>query len=85
MEYITFEKLKNEVMTHLCHNKPKQWRNGQFVFNYIDDMYGIARQIQFVDNVDCFYDDSQIDSFIKCAVDRYNNLVDSQNKKNIEK
>ena len=79
MEHITFDDLKNEVMTAM-ENKPKQWRKGQFVFNYIDEVYGIARHVQFVDNVDCFYLDDQIDSFLRCVVDRYNYLVDCQEK-----
>lgn len=80
MEHITFDGLKNEVMIAM-ENKPKQWRKGQFVFNYIDEVYGIARHVQFVDNVDCFYLDDQIDSFLRCVVDRYNYLVDCQEKK----
>jgi hypothetical protein len=79
MEHITFDDLKNEVMTAM-ENKPKQWRKGQFVFNYIDEVYGIARHVQFVDKVDCFYLDDQIDSFLRCVVDRYNYLVDCQEK-----
>lgn len=60
-------KLKEEVMTALK-NKPEGWRNGQFVFNYIDRNYGVARTVQFKDGVDCFYDDDSIDSFIEhCA------------------
>ena len=79
MEHITFDDLKNEVMTAM-ENKPKQWRKGQFVFNYIDEVYGVARHVQFVDNVDCFYIDDQIDSFLRCVVDRYNYLIDCQEK-----
>ncbi len=60
-------KLKEEVMRALK-NKPKEWRDGQFVFNYIDKYYGVARMVQFKDNIDCFYDDKYIDSFIEhCA------------------
>ena len=60
---------------------PPHWRKGQFVFNYIDEIYGVARHVQFVDHVDCFYNDGQIDSFLRCVVDRYNYLVDCQEKK----
>ena len=64
---MTFDELKNEVMTAM-ENKPKQWRNGQFVFNYIDEHYGVARRAQFEKHVDCFYNDDVIDDFIKtCA------------------
>ena len=43
---------------------PPNWREGQFVFNRVDELYGVARAIQFIDKVDCFYDDSKIDEFI---------------------
>lgn len=60
-------KLKEEVMNALK-NKPEGWRNGQFVFNYIDRNYGVARTVQFKDGVDCFFSDEYIDSFIEhCA------------------
>lgn len=68
---MTFDELKSEVMTAM-ENKPKQWRNGQFVFNYIDEYYGVARHVQFVDKVDCFYDDSKIDVFIVCCLNLLN-------------
>lgn len=44
---------------------PPNWREGQFVFNRVDKLYGVARAIQFIDKVDCFYDDSKIDEFIE--------------------
>lgn len=44
---------------------PSNWRKGQKVFNVIDALYGdVARQVQFINGVDCFYDDSKIDAFI---------------------
>lgn len=51
-------------------NKPKEWRMGQFVFNYVDDTYNVARAVQFQDKVDCFYDDKNILNFIKHAAKR---------------
>lgn len=66
---MTFEELKKEVNTSLLNSKPNNWRDGQFVFNYIDAIYGVARYVQFERNVDCFYSDSKIDEFIKeCAI-----------------
>ena len=48
---------------------PKNWRNGQKVFNVIEDLYGdAARQVQMVDGVDCFYDDS--DETINLFIDK---------------
>lgn len=66
---MTFDELKKEVNTRLLNSKPHNWRNGQFVFNYINAIYGVARYVQFKRNVDCFHDDSKIDEFIKeCAI-----------------
>ena len=46
---------------------PSCWRKGQAVFNVIDDTWGVARDVQFIDRVDCFYDDTKIDLFIDKA------------------
>lgn len=70
---MTFEELKNEVYS-VMQNKPEQWRKGQFVFNYIDATYGIARTVQFEDHIDCFYNDEAIDTFLECCIKRLNNL-----------
>lgn len=51
--------------------KPEGWREGQFVFNVIEDYFGsVAREVQFKDKVDCFHDDKQIDNFIQKVCDR---------------
>lgn len=71
---ITFEELKDEVF-YALENKPRWSRDGQFVFNYIDEKYQVARHIQFIDRIDCFYNDELILPFIKCAVERINNLT----------
>ena len=51
----------NEFITEIwlnVDNCPKAWRKGQKVFNVIDKLYGnVARDVQFIDGVDCFYDD----------------------------
>ena len=60
----TFEEFQNEVLGWVDNHQPKEWRRGQAVFNYIDETYNVARQVQFIDNVDCFYDDELIDQFI---------------------
>lgn len=47
----------------------KEWRDGQFVFNVIDDVFpSLGRYIQFEKHIDCFYDDSKIDSFLEEAL-----------------
>lgn len=74
---MTYEELKNEVYKAM-ENKPDWSRKGQFVFNYIEENYGrVAREVQFIKHVDCFYDDRQIDAFIaeSCAlINQYESL-----------
>ena len=66
---ITIEELKKEISTA---EFPKNWRKGQSVFNYIDNVYGIARTIQFKYGIDCFYNDDNIDEFLNKAVEIIN-------------
>ena len=66
---MTLEELKKEIFSV---PQPPHWRKGQFVFNYIDQIYGVARDVQFKDNVDCFYNDDKIDVFLECAIKRLN-------------
>lgn len=74
---MTAEELKKEIYDWIP-NKPKNWRKGQAVFNYVDEVYGVARVAQFQHHVDCFHDDSEIDTFIEtCAKiisERYENV-----------
>lgn len=65
---MTVEELKREVYELMLWHKPKHIRSGQFVFNYIEAKYKVARQVQFEDKVDCFYRDECIDEFIECSV-----------------
>lgn len=60
---MTVQDFREEVYTAMK-DKPKEWRNGQFVFNYIDSVYGVAREVQYVDGIDCFYDDDKIYPFL---------------------
>ena len=60
---MTYHDFRNEVLG-MMKLKPKDWRDGQFVFNYINENYGVARQVQFIERIDCFYDDEQIEAFI---------------------
>lgn len=84
VQHITVEELKEEIVEKL-ENKPKNWRVGQFVFNYIDTTYGVARAVQFLDGVDCFYAEKlgkNTDSFINCATVRINQYIDKLNQFN---
>ena len=60
---MTFEEFQAEVLDAIS-QRPSQYRIGQAVFNYIDEKYGVARYVQFVEGIDCFYDDDQIIPFI---------------------
>ena len=50
---------------------PKNWRQGQKVFNAVESLYGdVAREVQFQDGVDCFYNDNMIDPFLEKVWER---------------
>lgn len=60
---ITLEELKRKIYSISI---PENWREGQFVFNRVDQLYGnVAREVQFLDNVDCYYIDEKIDEFLE--------------------
>jgi hypothetical protein len=62
----TFDEFKNSIYEGI-EKYPINWRLGQKVFNYIDEIYGIARKIQFNDYIDCFYNDDYIPKFLERA------------------
>lgn len=60
---ITLEELKRKIYSIPI---PENWREGQFVFNRVDQLYrNVAREVQFLDNVDCYYIDEKIDEFLE--------------------
>lgn len=71
---ITKQQLTTELDKFL-EEKPKEWRKGQAIFNYIDMKYNVAREAQFRYGIDCFYDDKKIDTFIDKCVE----LINEQN------
>ncbi len=66
---MTVQELKDEIYSYV---KPKEWRDGQFVFNMIDHIYGVARIVQFNHGVDCFYNDDKIEEFFVKSVEVIN-------------
>lgn len=50
---------------------PPNWRKGQKVFNAVEQLFGIARIIQFKYRIDCYHDDSQIEAFKEQAFKIY--------------
>ena len=52
---------------------PTHWRHGQFVFNRVETLFGeVAREVQFIDHIDCFYNDTKIDRFLDAVIKRLN-------------
>ncbi len=66
---ITLNQFISDVM-RLTEECPKCWRKGQSIFNIIDSKYGVARDVQFIDGIDCFYDNEQIEPFLIAAYKR---------------
>lgn len=78
---------KEELLSKIKPSKrPEHLRKGQYIFNWIDEHYqipeyfnfkncSIARQVQFIDKIDCFHDDSKIDEFIDACLVRINNPI----------
>lgn len=68
---MTMEELRNQIFSVPI---PKNWRKGQFVFNRVEELFGeVARTVQFIDHIDCFYDDTKIDRFLDAVLIRLNN------------
>lgn len=66
---MTKEEFKNIIYNE---DRPSKWREGQFVFNTVDKLFGTtARDVQFIDGIDCFYNDSKIDDFINACYKRW--------------
>lgn len=72
MKFKTTKELKDFIYSVPI---PSNWRQGQFVFNRVETVFGpqISRTVQFEDGVDCFYVDEYIDEFINKVFDRLNN------------
>lgn len=76
---VTLEEFIQDIYSKMS-DKPKDWRRGQFVFNYIEENYGdVAREVQFQDKIDCFYNDDKIEEFIEACHKRLKDK--SSNKK----
>ena len=78
---------KEELLSKIRPSKrPEYIRKGQYIFNWIDEQYqtpehfnfkhsSIARQVQFIDGIDCFHNDSKIDEFLNACLVRINNPI----------
>lgn len=72
-----FKKFREEILSEMK-NKPSYYRDGQFVFNYIDENYGVARTVQFKDKIDCFYNDKNIEDFIAISFEELVKMKEKQ-------
>lgn len=69
----TLKEFTEEIL-QLSENRPHHIRKGQWIFNYIEEIYGdVARKVQFIDHVDCFYNDDNIYAFINEVYNRLYN------------
>ncbi len=68
-----FKKFREGIFSAMK-NKPSYYRDGQFVFNYIDENYGVARTVQFKDKIDCFYNDKNIEDFIAVSFKEFTKM-----------
>ena len=66
---MTKEEFLLDVQEKVC-DVPREWRLGQAIFNVVEAFYGVAREVQFIDKIDCFYDDGFIDQFLEAAWNR---------------
>lgn len=70
---LPFKEFRKKIL-EASKNKSEHLRKGQFIFNYIEYIYGeVAREVQFADEIDCFYDDDLIDAFITACYLRLKN------------
>jgi len=69
---MTYNEFLTDVM-NLVQECPKDWRTGQSIFNVVDAKYHVARDCQFIYNIDCFYDDNQIKYFLRKSFELINN------------
>lgn len=72
MEKERSENLRNAIISdakEMMDTHPG-YRYGQSVFNIVDMYIGLARDVQFYDHVDCFYDDNMVDEFIDRVIER---------------
>ena len=67
----TFEDFRDDIIDKMNNARDEKIRKGQFVFNYIDTKYGVARTVRFFNGIDCFYNDNVIEEFIIRSYEHY--------------
>ena len=74
---MTLKQLQNEVFAVLK-NKPSCYTKGQYVYNYIDFEYGVAKDVKNQDGIDCREDDTKIDLFVELCAKRIKEETDNE-------
>lgn len=68
---MSLEDFVTQVSERVHQTKSPHERHGQAVFNYTERTFGeVARQVQFEDHIDCFYNDDAIADFLTAVYDR---------------
>ena len=74
---------KEELLAEIYKAMPSTSRyinKGKFVFEYIEKKYGnVAREVLFIDEVNCTYADDKIEEFIECVIRRAYNKTGQEN------
>lgn len=60
---------------------PSNWRKGQKIFNAIDMLFGVAREVQFQYRIDCFHNDENIEAFKEKSWEIYKEYYTDSNGK----
>lgn len=71
---MSFDDFQSDILFAMA-NRPSSMRKGQFVYNYIHEKYKVANAVQYIDDIDCYNNDSNIDSFIQHA---YNRVIEER-------
>lgn len=64
---MNYEEFKAYIMAEVKKYRKPFMRKGQAVFNIVDSHFGVAREVQFQDRIDCFHRDQDIEAFLQAA------------------
>lgn len=78
----TMSEFKQEIENAYSTQRPKYCRKGQFVFNYINDVYGV--KISPEASVNCFNNDDRIEDFVTYSFIELASITDDYISKTIK-
>lgn len=80
---MTKEELLAEIYKAMPGTSP-YINKGKFVFEYIEKKYGnVAREVLFIDGINCTYADNKIEEFIECVIRRAYNSQENTTVNNM--